>query len=58
MSEEDRKSLKEFVYDSLIDAILSTLNKLNLTTLKESELDGKTVSGDLCFEESSLLYIL
>ena len=47
MSEEDRKSLKEFVYDSLIDAILSTLNKLNLTTLKESELDGKTVSGDL-----------
>ena len=44
MSEEEGKSLKEFVYDSLVDAILSTLNKLNLTTQKESELDGKMVS--------------
>ena len=43
MSEEEGKSLREFVYDNLVDAILSTLNKLNLTTQKESELDGKMV---------------
>ena len=44
MCQEESETLKEFVYDSLVDAILSTLNKLNLTTEKDS--DGKTVG---CF---------
>ena len=44
MCQEESETLKEFVYDSLVDAILSTLNKLNLTTEKDS--DGKTV---VCF---------
>ncbi|XP_066926586.1 DNA-dependent protein kinase catalytic subunit-like [Clytia hemisphaerica] len=36
MSEEESRNLKEIVYDGVINAVLSTLNKLNLTAQKES----------------------
>jgi len=41
METEKMCALKEFVYDNIVNALVTTLNKLNLTTEKEKQSTDK-----------------